>query len=73
METDAVLIYQLYDAIKETIGNLNEITSEAPVEYPYCHKNWKELEENEDGNVIVEASALNMLQNKYEKLSGGKW
>ena len=72
MEIDAILIYQLYDAIKETIEKLNEIANESSVEYPYLPKNLKEVEENEDGNVIVEASALNMSQKKYDKLSGEK-
>ena len=33
METDAILIYQLYDAIEETIEKLNEIANESSVEY----------------------------------------
>ena len=49
---------------------MNEIANESSVEYPYLPKNLKEVEENEDGNVIVEASALNMSQKKYDKLSG---
>ena len=74
METDVILIYQLYnaikEAIKETIEKLNEITNESSGEYPYLPNNLKEVEENKDGNVIVEASALNMSQKKYNKLSG---
>ena len=31
METDAVLIYWLYDTIKETIENLNEIANDSSV------------------------------------------
>ena len=68
MEPNDILIYQLYDAIKETIKKLNEMANESSVEYPYLPNNLKEVEENEDGNVIVEASE--MSQKKYDKLSG---